>query len=81
MDRLNPYPYALNSPVNRVDPTGLASEMAGMTWDERLLEELLFQDCFKLVLVTSQLILLAFLFGALPLAASGPVGGQNVIRI
>jgi hypothetical protein len=63
---LNRYAYALNNPVNRTDPAGLASEGGGGGLANELLEELVFQDCVKLVLVTVLLVALAGAFFALP---------------
>ena len=78
----NPYAYGLNNPVNRVDPRGLASESAD--WQDRLIEELLFQECLKFVLVTAALAILAFGFFGAPLFISTlgiPVALQLLVAL
>lgn len=56
----NQYPYALNNPSSRVDPGGLNPSLvhAGSI-DERVLEEILFQECFKFTVLAVALAVLA----------------------
>jgi RHS repeat-associated protein len=62
---LNRYAYAYNSPAVYTDPTGLAVREEAIN---ALLEELVLQDCWKLVAVTALLAVLAVGFLLLPAA-------------